>query len=59
MKSSDAMVGLKSQCRSAGGDRIRFQAFTRWTIVGFPVEAPARVRIATFSGRHPFLSVRP
>jgi hypothetical protein len=52
--------GAVSRCdRPSGGPRIRFQAFTRWTIVGFPIEAPARVRIATFSGRHPFLSSRP
>jgi hypothetical protein len=59
MKASGVMAGLKPQSRTPAGPRIRFQAFTRWTIVGFPIEAPARVRIASFSGRHPFLSSRP
>jgi hypothetical protein len=48
-----------SECAPPGGARIRFQAFTRWTLVGFPIEAPARVRITDLSGRHPFLSSRP
>jgi hypothetical protein len=59
MKATDAMISLKLPCRPSGGPRIRFQAFTRWTLVGFPIEAPTRVRIATFSARHPFLSSRP
>ena len=59
MKSADALVGLKASSRPPAGPRIRFQAFTRWTIVGFPLEAPARVRIATFSARYPFLRIRP
>jgi hypothetical protein len=59
MKSADALVSLKPPSRPPGGPRIRFQAFTRWTIVGFPLETPARVRIATFSARYPFLSLRP
>jgi hypothetical protein len=59
MKAAGVMTGLKTPARPPARPRIRFQAFTRWTIVGFPIESPARVRIASFSGRHPFLSSRP